>query len=229
MKRLVNLLSLVQFLFIGAIQAYGRAGGGGGNGGLEGEGGFYISVFLTPFLVIYGAIITYKLYRKSKKSKELLRLLAENDPIWHHRRMLARVEEVFFKVQIAWKDRNQKTAKDCMSSRIYTKHKMQTDEMLKNHRKNILQKINLKEVKIISVSDYKTNENDAFAVFIKASLIDYHIDDRSGKLLSGSKSKVEHFQEIWHFIRERNKWLLDEIDHNITMRKIGQSEHFVEE
>lgn len=195
---------------------YARAGGGGNSGG----GGGIIALILAPFLLIYGLIISYLLNKKNKKAKQLLQQIAQEDPMWNHRRMKARIEEIYFKVQSAWMERNQDLAKDCMSDRIYLKHKLQTDEMLRNGRKNILAKVNLKDATIFSVSDFQNDDLDTFAAHISGSMIDYEVDDVTGTILSGDSSKIESFTEIWHFIRQNNQWVLDEIDQNASMGDI---------
>ena len=218
--RFIGLLILV----LTAEYALARAGGGGGSGSGGGILTTILAFILAPFLLIYGAIVSVMLERKRNKAKRLLKQLELEDPLWNHRRMKARIEEIFLKVQKAWMERNQDLAKDCMSDRIYTKHKMQTDEMLANGRKNVLAKINLKEVMIISVADYDDDTKDSFSAHIKGSMIDYDVDDKTGNVLSGDKTKIESFKEIWHFIRKGNKWVLDEIDQDVTMGDIRKSE-----
>jgi len=204
---------------------FARAGGGGGSGGAGGGILMTILAFiLAPFLLVYAVIVSIMLERKRNKAKHLLKQLESEDPLWNHRRMSARIEETFLKVQKAWTERDQNLAKDCMSERIYIKHKMQTDEMLVNGRKNVLAKVNLKEAMIISVSDYKDDSKDSFSAHIKGSMIDYDIDDKTSAVLSGDNSKIESFKEIWHFIRAGNKWVLDEIDQDVTIGDIRNGE-----
>lgn len=225
-----NFIKLIGLLILTlAVEfTFARAGGGGGSAGSGGILTTILAFILAPFLLIYGAIVSVMLERKRNKAKRLLKQLESEDPLWNHRRMKARIEEVFFKVQNAWMERNQDLAKDCMSERIYTKHKMQTDEMLKNGRKNILAKVNLKEAMIISVADYEDDKKDTFSAHIKGSMIDYDVDDKTANVLSGDKTKIETFREIWHFIRLENKWVLDEIDQDVTMGEIRKSE-FIKE
>jgi predicted lipid-binding transport protein (Tim44 family) len=154
--------------------------------------------------------------------------LAKGDKIWNHRNMMATVEQVFFKVQKAWMERNQDLAMDVMSERIYQKHKLQTDEMIANGTKNVLAKMNLEAIMIISISDYIDNSQDTFSVFLKGSMIDYTIDDKTNAVISGDNSKPETFKEIWTFIRDRQKWKLDEIDQDVSMGDIDRSKTFSE-
>lgn len=214
-------------LLISTDYCFARAGGGSGGGG----GGGILGLILAPFLLIYSAILTAKLNKKNKAVEELTLKLEKTDHIWNYRTMKARVEEVFFKVQHAWMERNQNLAKAYMTQRIYDKHKMQTDEMIANGTKNILSQMNVKDIKIISVADYKDDSKDTFSAYIKGSMIDYIINVKDGSLASGKetdKTEPGDFAEIWIFLRSGNTWLLDEIDQNVTIGEVKEAVAFTE-
>lgn len=232
LKYKTKIISLVAAIFFFSINDYclARAGGGGGAGDVV-DGGIFTTILifiLTPFLIAYSIIVSIKLKNKQIKVKDLTAQLAKADKIWDYRNMMSSVEQIFFKVQDAWMQRNQDLAKEVMSDRIYQKHKLQTDEMIANGTKNMLAKINMEEIMIISVSDYKDNSEDTFSAYIKGSMIDYTIDDKNNAVISGSNAKTEEFKEIWTFIRNNNKWVLDEIDQNVTLGDINNSKAFTE-
>lgn len=82
--------------------------------------------------------------------------------MWEIDRIKSRIEEVYFKVQMAWRDRDQEIAREYMSDRLYAKHKLQTDDMLKRGVENVMESINLKEVTIVEVLDYRDDSKDTF-------------------------------------------------------------------
>jgi hypothetical protein len=59
-------------------------------------------------------------------------------------------------------------------------------------------------------------------------MVDYHIDEKTETIISGSNSKIKSFIEIWIFIRTGKKWVLDEIDQNST-GSIREGKAFSEE
>ena len=187
-----------------------RAGGGGG-----GKGGGLLYIILLPFLIIYSAIITYLIAKKNKKCKSLLQRLERSERSWDLDRIKAQIEVAYFKIQEAWMKRDQEIARDYMSERLYAKHKAQTDQMLSEGRKNVLERINLREAKIVEVADYKDDTKDRIWVFIKGSMIDYIINESTGEVVSGKKDEVEDFDELWKFIRGHKGWVLDEIDQSV--------------
>ncbi len=214
------LLTLVIFLWLAIVEnAWARAGGGGGGG----RGGI-LSLIALPFFIIYSAILTHQVRKKSKACRELLARLEKLDPAWDADAIGHRVNEVFFKVQQAWMARDQTLAKDCMSDAIFQKHKLQTDHLIEEHRKNVLENINLTQVNIVDVEDFVDNRKDRFWAELEGSMIDYTIDDTNDRLVSGNSIKAESFTELWKFVRAGNRWVLDEIDQKVSLSDLKSFE-----
>ena len=116
-----------------------------------------------------------------------------------------------------------------MSDRLYEKHKMQTDLMLSEHRRNVLQSINLTEAKIVNVFDYMDNSKDCFWVYIQGAMIDYVVNDQTGARISGNSSKPEGFAELWKIVRGKTGWVLDEIKQDATVFDLFGLRPFSEE
>jgi predicted lipid-binding transport protein (Tim44 family) len=204
-------------------ELWARAGGGGGGGA---TGILYL--ILLPFFIIYSMIVTYMVVKKNKECQSLMQQCADIDSAWNPDSVKARIEQAFLKIQQAWVERNQDIAKDYMSERLYNKHKTQTDAMIVNQRKNILDRLNLIEAKVVQVADFKDNSKDSFWVYLEASAIDYEIDEASGSITSGKKDKEESFAELWKFIRLKNTWVVDEIDQKVSVGDLSHLKSLVE-
>jgi predicted lipid-binding transport protein (Tim44 family) len=218
-KKLLALALCVSLLVIIPSLAFARAGGGGGGGG--GRGGL-VGFILLPFLIIHSTIVTCMVVRRNKQCALLLERLAKKDSLWDMESIQARIEQVYFKVQNAWMERDQELCRDSVSDRLYQKHKLQTDEMLTQHRQNMLDRINLKEAKVVEVVDYRDDARDRVWVYVRGSMIDYIVDDRSGKVISGNDREPESFAELWKFVRGKTGWVLDEIDQDVTIRDLDR-------
>jgi predicted lipid-binding transport protein (Tim44 family) len=114
-------------------------------------------------------------------------------------------------------ERNQDLAKDRLSDGIFQKHKLQTDQMIAQRRKNMLENINLTQVDIVDVEDFLDNRKDRFWAHLEGSMIDYTIDDTNNRVVSGSNTKAESFTELWKFVRTGNTWVLNEIDQKVSL------------
>ncbi|MGM0471169.1 MAG: Tim44 domain-containing protein [Bacillota bacterium] len=222
----LGVLFLVSIFLNSTVEVYARAGGGGGSG--SGGGGIF-AIILLPFIIIGYLIRKYWINNKSKESNAVMNQAATTDQIWNKDEILERVEEIFFKVQIAWMERDQDLAKEYISEKLYKKHKTQTDQMLEQKRKNILEQINLIESKIVEVQDYIEDERDSIWVYIKGSMIDYVIDEDSDKVVSGDSTEKQAFSELWKLIRADHGWVLDQIDQEVTISKLTEFNSFTEE
>ena len=206
-------------------EAFARAGGGGGKGG-----GGLIGLILAPFLFIYSGVITCIVWRKNEKCRDLISQIEKFDSSWNLNKIKSRVEIAFFKIQEAWMARDQDIAKDYMSQRLYLKHKAQTDQMIRENKKNILENINLTKAQVVSVADYKDDSKDQVWVHISGEMIDYIINTDTGNLISGEKNKTESFTELWSFTKnDKNEWVLDEIDQTVGLLDLKSMKSFSEE
>ena len=211
-------LTLASWLLIlTADHAFSRAGGGGGSDTVAGGGLLAVVIGL----VVLPVWIAWVLIKKAKtKATDILHThqlhqAAKLDPIWDEDAIKARVEKVFFTVQRAWMARDQQIAKAFVTERLYDKHKLQTDIMLEQHEKNMLQNLNLLEVQVVRVDDSANKAKDKLWTRIRASMIDFMINEKDGRI-KGSTSQVQEFIEVWKFVRGPDGWLLDEIDQNVS-------------
>lgn len=228
----ISVVLVVCTMILPAI-ALARAGGGGGGGGGsggggDGGGGGLLVLILGPFLLIYSAFISFVVASKSRETRALLARLQEVDQTWDLARIQKRVELTYFKVQEAWTARDQDIAKDYLSPRLYELHKVQTDQMIRAGRQNMLDRINLKQARVIGVKDFVEDSNDRFWVHIEGSMIDYMIDDATGAVLSGSPDDPEAFTEIWSFVRGDVDWVLDEINQKAGLFQIDNVDCYTE-
>jgi predicted lipid-binding transport protein (Tim44 family) len=154
--------------------------------------------------------------------------LEKRDPLWNLQAMTSRVNEVFFKVQAAWTERNQDLVRDCMSDALYYRHKAQTDQMLASKTRNVLENIQLAEVLIYSVADYQDDARDTFAAQLTGSMIDYTVKEAHGYVTVGDRVNSEAFTEVWYFVRQNNQWLLNAIAPLATAEIIGYGRSYSE-
>lgn len=206
-----SLLVLAALLL--AEEALARAGGGGGGG--RGRGGIG-NLFVLPVVIAYAVALAALLKRRAAEAAGVQKRAAA-DPAWTPENVQARVEHVYYRVQGAWMARDQTLAEDCMSERLYLKHKSMTDQMLAGGTKNILEQVRLAGATLVEAVDYHDDAKDHMWVHIEGSLIDYTISEAGGQVLKGSKTKRESFAELWKFVRAPHGWVLDEIDQKVQL------------
>ena len=222
-RPLGTLFGAVALVALAAGYCLGRAGGGGGGGHAsshsyssshgsysgQGDGGTVLILLLVVVAVlVYVAVQNFQLKAELKDKFTAVRNLTEElekrDPLWNLQAMTSRVNEVFYKVQAAWTERNQELARDCMSDKLYHRHKTQTDQMLADKTRNVLENILLAEVLIYSVADYQDNARDTFAAQLTGSMIDYTLKEARGYVTVGDRVNPQEFTEIWFFVRQND-------------------------
>lgn len=226
---------LTNMIFIS--EALARAGGGGGgggggssfggssyrsyssysSGGGSGEGSVVFTIGMAIFMLIWFGMWVHSIFKRHKNrwdSNRIISKLSNIDGSWNPKHIGQRLNKIYFAVQNAWMERDQDLAKEYMSQRLYDKHKEKTEIMKIKHEKNMLENIKLHSFKIISVRDYKDDDDDYLWVEIRGSMKDYTIDDRTGETIWSSGALP--FEELWKLVRGETGWVLDDIDPNVT-------------
>ncbi|MCF4101891.1 Tim44-like domain-containing protein [Gillisia sp. M10.2A] len=228
MKNIKARYVLLIILLLSVELVNARAGGRSYSFGHSGPYGQYLFYLSLPLLLFFW-MIKYGLIKfKKSKAERLLTKIESEDQIWNSKNIAIRVNEAFYKVQEAWMARDQNIAKNYMSQKIYDKHKLQTDELIKKGWINVLENVKLHQSTIISVKDFINNKKDTFSVLINASMVDYHINEKTKQVTEGVTYRSQDFEEIWHFIRIDNNWCLDKIYSDINGRDLVDSKSFKE-
>ncbi|MDT8715961.1 Tim44 domain-containing protein [Clostridium sp. 19966] len=190
--------------------------GGGSSGGYNRRRNNPVADIIAVSLMAVSAsigiiVIKVRMGQKKIKSAAVIKSLSKSDDNWNYANIKQDVEEAFYKVQLAWTERNQDIAKEYMSEELYIRHKTQTEWMKVRKEKNILKRMTLLGVYPIGVEDFEGTENDILWMHIKAKSIDYTIDEETNKVTQGSKYRRVYFEEYWKFIRRDHRWVLDDI------------------
>lgn len=221
------MVATITFLMM-PTEVLARAGGGGGGKG--GAAGGIVALLFLPFIATYYAAFTYVIFKKYRQSKALLEKLKLKDNIWDPDVIKHRIDMTFYKIQEAWRERDQSIAKDYMSDMLLEKHEMQTDQMKKQGRVNVLEKVNLIKSVVVQVSDYKDDSKDCLWAVIKGSMVDYTLDEKTREVLEGKPKQSEKFTELWKFSRHPQKgWVLDLIEQEAKITEIADFKSFSED
>jgi predicted lipid-binding transport protein (Tim44 family) len=117
----------------------------------------------------------------------------------------------FFKIQGAWANRDMPGVKELLTEEMF--RIIQDDaEKLKSERKiNKLDNIAVRSVDMVEA--WQESGRDYITVRFYANLLDYTVDETTGKVVSGSKTEPVKFEEYWTFTRSvgNNPWQLSAI------------------
>jgi inner membrane protein import complex subunit Tim44-like protein len=198
----------------------GHSSGGGFGGGYHGGGGFGGGASAIVFFLVLGVIallvIWAALQRRNSSStanddddsavpidtaavEAGLKALQARDPNFSPQVFIDRAQQTFFVLQNAWMERNLEPARIYLSDGIYNRWKLQVEQFVAMHKRNVLENLAVNGCLIAKVGgdanfDHITVRFDAIAK-------DYEVDD-SGKMVGGDKT-IEPFTEYWTFIRSQ--------------------------
>lgn len=205
----------------------GSGGGGGGGGGTSPSHGHTntsnkngtshpISTFLTHiafmFSMFMGSIIFYnKILKSSINSKRYLKILGKKEVSWKYKNIEAQAIETFYIVQESWTNMDLTPAKLYMSDKLYDSFKTKLNFMEISNKRNVLEKIELKDIKPVSINDDENDDKDYIWFYIKGKMIDYTINTKTDEIIEGNTNRTS-FIEFWKFTRKgKEKWVLTKI------------------
>ncbi len=191
--------------------------------------------------LIYYAIYTIRRKKMLKKAKKDLEEALKIDSSWNIEWLKKVTKEIFFEYQIARSEKNLHKVKNFMTKKYYDKAQQILNKKLR-WKINIIKNISINDMSLISVRDGFWKDWDMFAMEIKASMIDYTIDEKTWVFIESTAPKWKNqnfknykevamntdfpFTEYYIFIRCDWKWLLNNIKQkfSIIWDVIGLSE-----
>ena len=135
-----------------------------------------------------------------KSEEEVEKEVKAVDELFNKEEFLSWSRDLFVKLQEAW------TARDWSTIRVF-----ETNELFEQHHKQLQDYIDRKQinkmericVKSATLSDFKqTGDKDVLTVILKSRMVDYIIDEETGKVLKGDKVTDRHSTYKLEFIRK---------------------------
>jgi predicted lipid-binding transport protein (Tim44 family) len=117
----------------------------------------------------------------------------------------------FFRVQGAWANRDMSTVRDLLTDEMFGILEGDAEGLKRGQKINRLDNIAVRTVDIAEA--WQEGGSDFITVRFLANLLDYTVDETSGRVLSGSKTEPVKFEEYWTFTRSvgNNPWRLSAI------------------
>jgi endogenous inhibitor of DNA gyrase (YacG/DUF329 family) len=125
----------------------------------------------------------------------------KNNPTFSWGEFQARAKLIFDELQAAWSTLKWERARPHETDNLFQMHQYWIDAYKRQHLRNLLD-----QCRITAMQPVKIKEDsfyNSITLRIGAQGYDYTVDE-SGKVVSGSKSKLRYWSEYWTFIRSRN-------------------------
>ena len=123
-------------------------------------------------------------------------------------RFLKSAQDIFFKVQGAWNKQDTAALSALCGRELMQTWEEELSQLRARNQQNRMENIALRESEVTEV--WTENGEDFITVRLRANLLDYTVDAKSGAVVSGSNSDPIEFQEYWTFSRPvgPNSWKL---------------------
>lgn len=122
------------------------------------------------------------------------------DPNFSSDAFLGWAREVFLKIQQAWTDRDWKVIRPFESNELFATHNAQLNEYIKNHKINVVEKINISSA---TLREFRQDgDKEVLIVELHAIMRDYVIDDKTRKVLESDPNRDWHMKYLMTFNRK---------------------------
>jgi predicted lipid-binding transport protein (Tim44 family) len=136
------------------------------------------------------------------------RSLTMMDRSFSPEQFLKAAQDIFFKVQGAWNKQDVNALKALCGAELMKTWDDELAALRARGHQNKMENIALRESEITEV--WTENGEDYITVRLRANLLDYTTDSKSGAVIEGSDSQPVEFEEYWTFARPvgPNGWKL---------------------
>jgi predicted lipid-binding transport protein (Tim44 family) len=137
--------------------------------------------------------------------------IRQMDPGFDEARFQDLCMDAFFKIQGGWANRDMGPVKNLLTDEMYQLLQEDAAKLKEEGQINRLENIAVRSVDLTEA--WQESGRDYITVRVYANLLDYNVDEKSGAVLSGSKSDPVKFEEYWTFTRPvgDNPWQLSAI------------------
>ncbi len=180
--------------------ALGSAGGGSGS---------IITILIIAFIVIN---IIRKMRNVSASGasgaqatnySELMPIatIRDTDPNFSEAAMKEKIANLYVRMQNAWQDKEFDKMRPFMTDALYSQFQLQLDEIIRSECTNYVERISVLDVEL---SGWRSDEVvDAVVAIVNTRIVDYTLNDNTGKVVSGSKTMEKFMTYEWTLIRSK--------------------------
>ena len=174
-----------------------------------------VIAFLVIFVSVFGLIIwcVKQPDKKSKKYKnvppmfpynateQITEFIKQNDENFDTEQFLLWAKNIFITIQTAWAQRDWEKIRTIEKEELFEQHNTQLQEYNRLGRINIMENINVIDAYLHKLVIDENFEN--LTVSLRATMNDYIINEKNGKVLMGNKNEV--FDTIYQMTFTRRK------------------------
>ncbi len=139
-------------------------------------------------------------YKANQPRGKDISTYVEVDPNFDQTAFEEKLSNLYVQMQNGWTDKNIKSLQPYFSDAIFKQMERQLQQKIKAGQTNYVERI-----AVLSVTPqtwYQENDFDHIVVRLETRIVDYTLDDATGELISGSKSKEKFMTYEWDLSRK---------------------------
>lgn len=115
--------------------------------------------------------------------------------------MQEKISNLYVQMQEAWEGKDFEPMRPHMTDALYNQFARQLEELKRSDCTNFIDRI---AVLSVELRGWREDEvNDAIVSIVKTRIVDYTVDDKTGEVVSGSKSDEKFMTYEWTLIRSK--------------------------
>lgn len=140
-----------------------------------------------------------------------LSLIRQSEPDFDPEKFKEIAQDVFFKVQAAWMRRDTSPVTGLVGDQLRSEYETQFAEMKQKGLVNRLENIAVRNIEIVDAG--MEGQEVYIKILFTANLLDYTVEESTGKVVKGDNTEPVKFEEFWTFARPVNSrlWKLEGI------------------
>jgi len=138
-------------------------------------------------------------------------VVKQSEPDFDPEKFKEIAQDVFFKVQAAWMRRDTSSVQGLIGQQLKTEYDTQFADLKQKGLINRLENIAVRSIEIVDAG--MEGQEVYIKVLFTANLLDYTVEESSGKVVKGDSTEPVKFEEFWTFARPSDStlWKLEGI------------------
>jgi hypothetical protein len=176
-----------------------------------------LTVHSLTLIVLIGAIVGVfsgtqnwlrRLGKSISRTKKQLSISAAADPAWQEAGLLQHARQLFVQYQQDWAKADIASMQRYLAPHYFAHVRLMLMAMYEMGRRNAMDNVQILHTAVTEAIDAPDNDHDAFTVAFEAKADDKLVDGHTNEVLYADAGI---FQELWHFDRQGNDWVIDGI------------------
>lgn len=127
--------------------------------------------------------------------------LKQMDPQFSEEALKERIANLYIKMQAAWQTRKWEPMRADLTDTLFNQMKSGVDAKIRAHQTNYVERIAILGVELTGFG--QDDKHDIVTAVLQTRIVDYTLDDATGRLVSGSKTAEKFMTYEWTMIRTK--------------------------